>query len=706
VRAVLGNYGDRISDVSIFGWNVAPDGTLTASFNTANLDFYRAKWPHIRWWACFRNMDHPAGPTYIWESLRADPDARATLASECQRVLSENPWLYGVDIDLEKGGAASNLPGALLVFEAVSNACHEVGKKVSAALPAVTIDGSVGSEDWVDYAQLGQFLDHISIMSYDFAWGGSAPGPISPRWWLEEVYDWASSQVDPAKISMGLPCYGRSWFIHRYPIRTEDQYEYRGSSAYYYTARNLLDGTWITSSDSVNPAGDGDQPHVGWLAYRDADSGCPMAYPHVYDWTEPDGFSSQSGMKFFEWNGHKYAVRYSLPSGDPLYSVADNTVTDGHVDYVFAPRAVRDVNGAWAGPQDGYTLTVELLKRNPDSATIIDDNLATPGQFSTMYEVVSGAFIRWPEDDGYTRPDVAQVRGHGVLDWQHSFPGQALHVLARFQHPGAGCAGGVHIGQASATVSDEGRVSLMVGGAEVGVAWIAAPGVNAVPGSEPRTVCALRVREKPGGGWHIRCYASNTEENVPCLLQADMPESGHDGTVGIVTDGEDLWFDHLRLGDGWLYQPREAVEVRLGEWSWLVGRIPRTGIVWDSANRFRPVNDVDEWETRSGNPDREQDSMSQDWVFDHLVDFPIATGQTKTVSVIPVDVDCWLGRIFLGDRNGFQIVWFSDVAYLAGWIDEGHRRWGLQGAALWTIGQEDVRLWERLRGGATPAVKF
>ena len=39
-----------------------------------------------------------------------------------------------------------------------------------------------------------------SIMSYGMAWAGSAPGPVSPRSWLEGIYDYATQVMDSDKI--------------------------------------------------------------------------------------------------------------------------------------------------------------------------------------------------------------------------------------------------------------------------------------------------------------------------------------------------------------------------------------------------------------------------------------------------------------------------------------------------------------------------
>jgi spore germination protein YaaH len=677
VQMVLDRYGDRITDLSIFGWRVNAAGVLTPTFPASNLDATRAKWPHIRFWGCFRNMDDPQDdPATIWAALRNNPAARASLAAGVQGVLDDYPWLSGIDIDLEKGGAASNTPAAVEVFRVIADAVHARGKLVSAALPAVTAEGSVGSEDWVDYYQLGQQLDHLSIMSYDFAWGGSAPGPISPRWWLEEVYDWAVTQVDPSKLSMGLPCYGRGWFIHRAPGPSE----YRGSSLTYYAARNVLDGTWLTSSTQANPAGNNEQHHIGWLAYRDPESGCPFALPHVYDWVEPDSPSSSSGMKTGDWNGHKYSVRYSKASGDPMWSVADNSLTTEYSVFPLSASPMRDVDGNWVGPKGPWTLTVELLQRPPDSATIIDDDMRSGDLYTGTGE--------W-----WTDGTLNQWRGPGYLvtkkSWYHDRP---LHVMVRFQFPEAS-AMTLSAPSVSGTLTSDGALTCQAQWPDSRTWTTVIPPVKLsnTPG-EGLFTFAFRIR-----GNHVRVYAGE-EEQPPMVMEFDTNlDITNDEVMTYVVVQGPVWVDRIRIGDGWWYQQREAVAVQLGDWQWTLGRVPRHDVIWDDAGRFRPINDVEESATRS------QD-ISMDWEFFHIPDFPITLGQSKSLIIRPLDVDCWLGRIFLCDGAGAQIAWYSDATYLAGWMDEARYRWGLQGVALWTLGQEDVRLYERIQGGGEPKI--
>ena len=50
----------------------------------------------------------------------------------------------------------------------------------------------------------------------------------------------------------------------------------------------------------------------------------------------------------------------------------------------------------------------------------------------------------------------------------------------------------------------------------------------------------------------------------------------------------------------------------------------------------------------------------------------------------------------LGDADGFSILYFQDIDSLVYWANEAAYRWKLRGIAIWSLGQEDMRVWEAL----------
>lgn len=676
IQQVLQDYGDRITDVSIFGWSVDRDGGLTQTFNPTQLDAYRDRWPHLRFWGAFRNMDDPDdGPRVIFDALRDSASARSRLAGDVGAVFDQYPWLHGVDIDLESGGDERS-EDSEAIFQAVADQAHALGRQCAAALPPLTSTGSVGGENWVRYAELGRIVDVVEIMSYDFSWSGSAPGPISPGFWMEDVYDWAASQIDPSRIFMGVPLYAYYWRLHDYPPNLGNPW--RGLSGTYYSFWQQFTGyaPWYD---------DGSQPQAGWLAYRDPDGQSLWGLLHAYDWLQPDMHDASTGLTTDIFQGSRYAVRYGQPSGDPLWSVVDNTPGSSSADYTLTPRAVVDVDGDEAGPRDGFTLTLETFPRDAIAATIIDDYITGGDIYDNR-----GGWDDVEEREGYT-----VLKGSGVLEYDHDLQADfsGIYAQARGQFAQDGTFSVYAYGWTAEYRNTDGRLRLLRAGTVAESTYVRARAATTTPQAS-QIVLGLRVRESSA-----RVHFGISEEGrLPNVLES-LSSSTPGGPVGYDSTAR-MHLDHLYLGDGWWYQPREAVEVTVGGESWTAGRISREGVSW-SGGMFKPDDDVDEWDTHA--PDQWQEYSLQDWGFEHWVGAPFALDSERSVQIVPVDHDAWLGRVFLFDRAGGFIAYCNDAQAVAHWRGRAEHDWNLAGVAMWSLGQEDVRLWDTIGGGELAA---
>ena len=101
------------------------------------------------------------------------------------------------------------------------------------------------------------------------------------------------------------------------------------------------------------------------------------------------------------------------------------------------------------------------------------------------------------------------------------------------------------------------------------------------------------------------------------------------------------------------------------------------------------TSDIEESETRS-------ESISMDYEFYHSGLLELECGKDYSVTVKPKDINIWTARLFLGDADGFSILYYQDVDSLVYWANQAAYRWGLRGIAIWSLGQEDLRLWEAL----------
>jgi spore germination protein YaaH len=115
----------------------------------------------------------------------------------------------GIDIDYE--GLDSSLRDAYSAFmRDLGTALHQHDKLLTVAVHAKDSDygGLGGFQDW---AEIGKHVDQLRIMTYDYHWRGSGPGPVAPAYWIDAVAEYARSVVEPSKVLIGIHFYGYDW---------------------------------------------------------------------------------------------------------------------------------------------------------------------------------------------------------------------------------------------------------------------------------------------------------------------------------------------------------------------------------------------------------------------------------------------------------------------------------------------------------------
>lgn len=221
--------------------------------------------------------------------------------------MKKYPWCDGIDIDLERGGEYSTHAASTAMFRNIYNAVkgYDKTKLMNICLPGMTsVNGSVGGENWCVYAELNPYCDTAAIMSYGMAWAGSAPSPVSPRDWLEGIYDYAMQVMTSDKVFLGLPSYGWNWQIYDTPENLGKTY--RGTSNTYYAAQNWMTGKYNFTDDKPP------QPFIPILAYWDDYDMVPWALPQVYDFMEGrDAANYEYPQMTGTYNRRHYLTAYS-----------------------------------------------------------------------------------------------------------------------------------------------------------------------------------------------------------------------------------------------------------------------------------------------------------------------------------------------------------------------------------------------------------
>ena len=107
---------------------------------------------------------------------------------------------------------AATRPNWVEFIAALAEALHRDGKLLTVSVPPIYDTGrNADSGYWVyDYAAIGEHVDAIRIMAYDYS--TAEPGPIAPIDWVRTAVRAAKRAVgDDARIVLGVPLYGRNW---------------------------------------------------------------------------------------------------------------------------------------------------------------------------------------------------------------------------------------------------------------------------------------------------------------------------------------------------------------------------------------------------------------------------------------------------------------------------------------------------------------
>ena len=160
-----------------------------------------------------------AAPAKRMASVLADPAKRTAHVNEIVNLVVSNNY-DGIDLDYEKfafsdGRATwdSTRPNWTAFVQQLGDALHAQGKKLSVTIPPpCSMSGTCGGNNGYyvyNMDGIAPFVDLIRIMAYDYSY--SVAGPVAPYNWVRSIVQYSASVMDPQKLQIGVPTYGRFW---------------------------------------------------------------------------------------------------------------------------------------------------------------------------------------------------------------------------------------------------------------------------------------------------------------------------------------------------------------------------------------------------------------------------------------------------------------------------------------------------------------
>ncbi|WP_202078290.1 glycosyl hydrolase family 18 protein [Caldalkalibacillus salinus] len=350
----------------------------------------------------------------------------------------------------------------------------------------------------------------------------------------------------------------------------------------------------------------------------------------------------------------------------------------GQSRFTLRPRYLQDVDRQPAWPDaDQFRLTLETLRRDPEHLHIWYDDFRDWDQSlpTNVYETVSGAWSVNDIDGSVTK----EVTGSGEFRIQYD-QFKNVSIQSRMTLNGKGRAGVLFDDIWLCLNADATCLELYQGDQLLETYYPSSP-------IRVGTSYTLRLRVR-----HTEVCAFLDSTKILTRALDNVPV----GSFGIKSDTE-MTTDLIIAADAMWYYPQEAFDVRLpnGQTQTL-GRIPRSGVTWDEHWGIFSLEQGEEPDTRQTSEDGLQTTISMDWDYLHSSVFPLSKPGDYEVEITANDVGAWLSTLYLGDADGFSLVVFPDAETVLRISDIAAYEYNILGVGMWTIGQEDERLWTML----------
>ncbi|PED63962.1 glycoside hydrolase [Priestia megaterium] len=294
----------------------------------SSLRYLMLKYPDIKWTIQPMCTSDNVPPVITNQNGAAD-----TFIKELKQIASKYIE-YGfpiqmLEIDFEKTNYSEAEAYKDFLVRVKNEACIPLGLELRVNMFAMTGDYVPSYYGWHDYRTLAsgvdkngnQAIDEFQLMTYDFSWGGSAPGPSTPLYWLKEVLDHVKDALPPEKTFIGNAGYGRRWPLSEQRL---------GVTFDYKQLMQAQNGMYVHNDGAT--ADDGyfhfrDQDFIPFAGFNDAESDYQVTYFHVYDMFKAPYAQLSGAMQLPD----DYMTNYSTEQS-PLFTNIQKILFNGSSD--------------------------------------------------------------------------------------------------------------------------------------------------------------------------------------------------------------------------------------------------------------------------------------------------------------------------------------------------------------------------------------
>ena len=202
--------GDELTYLNLFSYKVNRDGSLTQLNDEEPLQ--AAKDNNIYPIMVITNVENGQFSRELATEILSNDELINKLLDNAIKTMKEKGY-KGIDFDFEYLGA-ENKERYVSFLKLASEKLKKEGYTLSAALAPKYSDDQTGIlYEGHDYKAIGDIVDYVFFMTYEWGWSGGPPRPVAPIDEVRKVMDYALSVVPKNKIMMGIPLYGYDWTL-------------------------------------------------------------------------------------------------------------------------------------------------------------------------------------------------------------------------------------------------------------------------------------------------------------------------------------------------------------------------------------------------------------------------------------------------------------------------------------------------------------
>ena len=212
--AVEANHG-IVDEVSPWIYTIGPDGDVASAVPHQDVATASATMAALRAQGVplLPSVSNMVDGGFSYDAVAPvlhDPGTMTRNISSITRLAVSQDYA-GIDLDYEELQAGDRAAFTRFVQQ-LADSLHGVGRRLSVAVFAKVDDAGDDPRNVAqDYAAIGAAADEVRLMTYDYHWETSPPGPVAPASWVHDVLAYVTTVVPPSKLVVGLDQAGYDW---------------------------------------------------------------------------------------------------------------------------------------------------------------------------------------------------------------------------------------------------------------------------------------------------------------------------------------------------------------------------------------------------------------------------------------------------------------------------------------------------------------